>query len=242
MRNPRNTSIAATPPSLDKKLLAYLTAIGAACAGSVAAPQSAEAKVVYTPANRVIEFNGKSILDLNNDHIADFVFNGGGLGNNGAVWVRPFNSNNHVFTGTLGSYWAAALPAGATVGPGPDFTGHKAAMEADCFCSGYWDYTGPWLNAQDLYLGLEITINGQHHFGWARITTNANNEFVLTGYAYETIPGKAIVTGATSDEQADAALPQRPDNTSAFVGMPSLGLLARGAAALDLWRRQETLQ
>ena len=80
MRNPNTASLAPTPAALDKKLLAYLTAIGAACAASAAVPQSAEAKVVYTPANRIISFNGKSILDLNNDHIADFVFNGWGLG------------------------------------------------------------------------------------------------------------------------------------------------------------------
>jgi hypothetical protein len=239
MRKPQTASLAPMPASLDKKLLAYFAAISAACAASVANPQSAEAKVVYTPANRTILFNGKSILDLNNDHIADFVFNGGGLGNNSAEWVRPFTSLNHVFTGSLGSYWAAALPAGVTVGPGPDFTGHKAVMEAACFCSGTWDYTGPWLNAQNLYLGLEITVNGQHHFGWARFTFSS--EVTLTGYAYETVPGKAIVTGATSDEQADAAPPPSPDNASAFLGMPSLGLLARGAATLDLWRRKEIL-
>lgn len=240
MRNPNTASLAPTPAALDKKLLAYLTAIGAACAASAAIPQRAEAKVVYTPANRVISFNGKSILDLNNDHVADFVFTGWGLGNNSAAGVFPLNTD-HVLTGALGGYWASALPAGAIIGPGAGFTGQRAAMEAACFCSGTWLYTGPWLNAQNLYLGLEITLNGQHHFGWARITTNANNEFVLTGYAYETVPGKAIVAGVTTDEQADAA-PQRPDNTSAFLGMPSLGLLARGASTLDLWRRPEPAQ
>ena len=237
MQDPLTISAAPAPSTLDKKLLAYLTAIGATCAAAITTPQSAEAKVVYTPANRIISFNGKSILDLNNDHIADFDFSGGGLGNISAVWVHPFGSNHAFTTAQFGSYWAAALPAGVTVGPGPGFVGHKAVIEVTCFCSGYFSYIGPWVNAQNLYLGLEITISGQHHFGWARITTNADKEFVLTGYAYETVPGKAIVTGATTDEQAEAVPPQHPDDASAFLGMPSLGLLARGAAGLDLWRR-----
>jgi len=234
MRKQEAASLAPTPTSLDKKLLTYLTAIGAACAGTIAAPPSAEAKIVYTPVNRNILFNGKSILDINNDHVADFVFTAWGLGNVGAAGVLPLNSN-HVLTGVLHGYSALALPAGAIIGPGAGFTAQRAEMEGDCYCSGSLFYFGPWLNADNLYLGLDITINGQHHFGWARMTFAT--EVTLTGYAYETVPGKAIVAGATTDEQADSVQPHSPDNTSAFVGRPSLGLLARGAAALDLWRR-----
>ena len=134
--------------------------------GAIAAPQSAEAKVIYTPANRTILFDGKSILDLNNDHIADFVFNREGLGNISSVAVLPFNSNHVV----KGGYWASALPAGVQVGPGDNFGGHVEPMEGYCECSGSPNYTGPWVDATAKYLGLEITINGQHHFGWARLT------------------------------------------------------------------------
>ncbi len=214
-------------PTLDKKLIAYAAAIGTTCVGALATPQAAEAKVVYTPANRTIYFNG-SIIDLNNDHIADFVFSGGGLGNISTGWVRPFNSN-HVAAGS-GTYWAEVLPAGAEVGPGDDFVGHKAVMVGACDCSGSIDYFGPWLNATNQYLGLEITINGQHHFGWARLTVDAHGNTTLTGYAYETVAGKAIVTGATSDDEADS------DNSSSQMGIPSLGLLARGAEGLEVWR------
>jgi hypothetical protein len=223
-------------PTLDKKLIAYAAAIGTTCVGALAAPQSAEAEIVYTPANRTITFNGKSILDLNNDHIADFVFNGGGLGNTSEVFVRPFRSSDHVLTGNEGTYWAAVLSAGVEVGPGKGFVGHKAAMEAECDCSGKTYYVGPWLNATDKYLGLEITINGQHHFGWARLTMVAYGKATLTGYAYETVAGKPIVTGATSDDDANSD----PDHASLQMGIPSLGVLARGADGLELWRRDET--
>ncbi len=111
-------------------------------------------------------------------------------------------------------------------------------MEEGCVCSGSTFVWGPWLNAQDRYLGLEITINGQPHFGWARMTFSST-AVTLSGYAYETIPGKAIVAGATTDEQAELIGPERPMDASAFAGSPSLGLLARGAAGLNLWRREE---
>jgi hypothetical protein len=226
-------------PTLDKKLIAYAAAVGTTCVGALAMPQAAEAKVVYTPANRTILFDGKSIIDLNNDGIADFVFHAGGLGNHSAVWVRPFRSSDHVLTGSEGTYWAAVLPAGAQVGPGNGFVGHKAAMEAECDCSGSIDYVGPWLNATNKYLGLEITISGQHHFGWARLTFVAYGQATLTGYAYETVAGKAIVTGVTSNDDADSE-PDQAGNASSHTGTPSLGLLARGAEGLELWRRDFT--
>jgi hypothetical protein len=232
----RKTNSLPLSTTFDKKLIAYAAAVGTTCVGALAMPQAAQAEVVYTPANRTIYFDGKSILDLNNDGIADFVFNGGGLGNHSAVFVRPFRASNHVLTGSEGTYWAAVLPAGFQVGPGKGFVGHKADMEAECDCSGSFEYVGPWLNATNKYLGLEITINGQHHFGWARFTFVAYGEATLTGYAYETVAGKAIVTGVTTSNHADSHSDQ-PAIASVSVGAPSLGLLARGAEGVELWRR-----
>jgi hypothetical protein len=238
----RTTTLLPLSTTLDKKLVAYAAAVGTTCVWTLVTPPGAEAKVVYTPANRAISFNGKSVIDLNNDHIADFVFSGGGLGNISTGWVRPLNSNNHVVAASGGTYWAAVLPAGAEVGPGDDFVGHKAVMVGACDCSGNIYYFGPWLNATNQYLGLEITINGQHHFGWARLTVDAKGAPTLTGYAYETVAGKAIVTGATSSAETDAKSDQA-GNASSHVGppslgTPSLGLLARGAQGIAIWRRE----
>jgi hypothetical protein len=63
---------------------------------------------------------------------------------------------------------------------------------------------GEWLGKSNFqaYLGLKFTIKGKIHFGWARVkvdTLQTQQKFsaTLTGYAYETIPGKAIIAGAT---------------------------------------------
>jgi hypothetical protein len=53
---------------------------------------------------------------------------------------------------------------------------------------------------------------------------------VLTGYAYETVPGKPIITGKTSG----------PSEVGAVERMqPTLGVLAKGSRGLDAWRRDE---
>jgi hypothetical protein len=52
----------------------------------------------------------------------------------------------------------------------------------------------------DRYLGLKFVIKGTTRYGWARLTVSMEFYKVsatLKGYAYETIPGKAIIAGAT---------------------------------------------
>jgi hypothetical protein len=65
-------------------------------------------------------------------------------------------------------------------------------------------FAGQWANGgkgvRDRYLGLRFIIKGQVHYGWVRLNVSfKNGEFsgLLTGYAYETIPNKAIATGKT---------------------------------------------
>jgi len=59
----------------------------------------------------------------------------------------------------------------------------------------------------------------------------------IRGYAYETTPDQPILTGATSDPTNSSlttpSLPPAPQPAT-------LGLLAQGAPALSLWRREET--
>jgi hypothetical protein len=59
----------------------------------------------------------------------------------------------------------------------------------------------------------------------------------LTGYAYETVPNKAIITGKTRGP-AEVG----PDATTAVTSPAkpaTLGVLATGAPGLSVWRRKE---
>jgi hypothetical protein len=74
------------------------------------------------------------------------------------------------------------------------------------------------------YLGLKCQIAGKTHYGWARLNVSFDHHSkkitgTLTGYAYETIPNKPIITGKTKG----------PDVITVQPG--SLGALAAGASS-----------
>jgi hypothetical protein len=91
---------------------------------------------------------------------------------------------------------------------------------------------GPWLNVKNRHLGLRFTIKGKIHCGWARrTTTGCPLSAILTGYAYETIPNKPIMTGKTKgpDEVDNSVEVANPATLTAPTPRPaSLGLLAFG--------------
>lgn len=205
---------------LNKHLLAYLATASAAGVSILAMTRSAEAKVVYTPAHRTIL--SQSHLDLNGDGIPDFTFH-----------------SNFYICGTCNYFLVLApkpnrlmsnaqpLAAGVSVGPGDNFRGGRDEMNGHCTCSGNGGYFGPWIGIQNEYMGLEFNIKGTMHFGWARFSVTNEGAITLTGYAYETVALKPIVTGDTGgndaesvDQQSSAAKPELPP--------PGLGQLALG--------------
>ncbi len=206
---------------LNQRLLAYIATAGAAGVSVLAMTQPANAKVIYTPANRTIEFNG-SHLDLNNDGIPDFGFDGYGIGNftSGVVFPIKFNKMmNH----------AQPLASGVSVGPGGSFRGGRQQMVNGCTCSGNSGYGGPWIGVQNEYLGFEFNIKGAAHFGWARFSSPDTGPITLTGYAYETVSLKPIVTGDTGGNNDDEDSVDRQEPAAASPQPSGLGRLALGA-------------
>jgi hypothetical protein len=93
---------------------------------------------------------------------------------------------------------------------------------------------GPWVNLKNHYLGFAFSINGQKHFGWARLSFNSFLCYKciagITGYAYETVPGKAIIAGDKGGSQ------------DAEVRPGTLGALALGYSGLPVWRKEQQPQ
>jgi hypothetical protein len=88
------------------------------------------------------------------------------------------------------------------------------------------------------YLGLKFTVGSEVHYGWARVEVHASGLTItatLTGYAYETVANRPIITGLThgtfdmSGEMDPAALQQAPVSTPGTLGQLALG--AAGATA-----------
>lgn len=198
---------------------------------------SAKAEIVYHSTDIQISY-GTYNLDVNGDGMTDFTI---------ASTTRSGGSCGMLCT-VLGSTELDETPAsgnGAIVGPlksgqeiGPKevFDGSGALMsvvEVRRYCHlhpfGCADaivYGGSWLGRTG-YLGLSFQVNGQTYYGWALLSCGgkgAAGTGTLLGYAYETIPGKAILAGETTYIQFT---PARLD-----FGTVTLGSTASGSVTL----------
>jgi len=232
------------PESLDKRLLAYALAAGA---GLAAAPELAQASIIYTnPDPDITKFNSNDFIDidLNNDGTADArvtitkfypYFDAAG------VDVRV--EGNAQPTGVIGGPGVAnALLAGDPIGVAQSFQGISASSRVMASAYSYegnsYPYYGDFANAGDRFLGLRFQINGADHFGWAQFNvtvsaasngeTFAEARVALLDYAYENCAAEGIQAGATP-----------PGGASCPSGVPmppALALVALGAGGLALWR------
>ena len=213
-------------------LNAYALAAGAAGVGVLALSQPSEAKIVYTRTHHVIGNGGSYKLDLNHDGITDLTFlntfvrtctTDGDCTSNQVLDVKLARRNQVVHD----YYGAVALKPGMQIGPKDAFKGGLENMARVGILSpgSAW---GSWVNVANRYLGLKFKIQGNTHYGWARLSVQIPQRIeinaTLTGYAYETVPNKPIIAGKTKG----------PDVTTLEPG--SLGQLARGSSKLTAWR------
>jgi hypothetical protein len=247
----RRRAIAKLPESIEQILKSYAMAAGAAGVSLLALAQPSEAKIIYNSQHVKLAQNEPFYLRLHhlNHSIRDFGLLLATYGHRPSSYL---SIASFVENGGTNAVWAtnrllsaAALHGGIPVGP-------KGHFDHDFFGNhgmAWWGYTstgflsfGPWRNVKDRYLGLKFFVDGQPHYGWARLTVHIYRNppeltAVLTGYAYETIPNKPITTGDTGTSQ-DASLIEPPgdDLTVPFVDRASLGVLAAGALGLAVWR------
>jgi hypothetical protein len=238
--------------SLQRQLNSYALAGSAAGVGVLALAQPAAARIIYTSAHKTIDFTHKIPLDLNHDGKIDFTLQETLINTTTVdeahsliLSVSPAQNVNQVWTNQK---HASALPAGIRIGPKGPFAANKKAMALDYYqdgTGGSGTCAGPWNNVKNRYLGLKFRIEGQIHFGWARLNVTCVTHYgqheitgLLTGYAYETIPGKAIIAGATKGP--DDAEPTASPKTRSPEPV-TLGSLALGAPGQAIWRREETI-
>lgn len=257
---------------LERSLSAYAAAALSAGVSLLAITRSAEAKIVYTPANVKIPVNGGPVpLDLNHDGITDFVLSNVyrfGEGTSEALYATLFvgtgagNTRNKFRgrgTDTSRGYvfrFASALRPGFSVAANKSYFqkspkglmaglvvqyqnplrrglgAGESCVSATAACASGTD--GQWMYTKNRYLGLQFIINGQTHYGWARVavtraTGNDKNSILatLTGYAYETVPNKPIITGKTKGPDVVTLEPA------------TLGRLGQGAAGMSAWRAKK---
>lgn len=235
---------------LDKTLFGYAAAASAAGVGLLAlAAPPAEASVVFTKTNVVLASNTSLAIDLNNDGVTDVTivntFHIGGALNTGSSFIQHgflYAQATQPGAGVVAdSRFVLAFGAQKQIGPQNRFaSGPIIAMER-CNTppdSSYPILSGPWGNGTNKFLGLKFAINGETHYGWVRINTShsmCHLTATITGYAYETVPDKRIVTG---QRIGSAEIATGGAGAHAATGLATLGLLATGASGLVAWRRE----
>jgi hypothetical protein len=220
--------------------------------GVLALPQVGNAEVVFTPANQSInEHTRKLKIDFNHDGIPEAILSVQGYCNSGSGFRECFGSifaiglhGNQAMTS--GGGFASAAEIGKVIGQQDKFQDFpemaKCRSEFDAFNqTSTHTSKGPWLNVKSRYLGFKFKIDGETHYGWARLTTQGFPCYPsarLTGYAYETIANRPIVTGIKSEAEA-LMMPVNDGDGVARQGREyaSLGMLAVGAPGLEIWRK-----
>jgi len=237
MKNPSQVSKPSFRlPDFDHRLSAYALAASAAGVGMLALARPAEGKIIYTKTNKYIGPNTTLHLDLNHDSVADFdlkdTFSAWSYSSAGLLAVLPDRQKNAIWGHTVQrTAYASALWANVKVGPKGQFLAGAGGMASEYFAGGRgrpaFPYgNGPWANVTNRYLGLKFVIKGQTHFGWARlnVTLGSGNSQVtatLTGYAYETVANRPILTGKErGTDESDNKASSAP---------ATLGRLSRGA-------------
>jgi len=243
VKSPKHRSAISLNHTLDHKLVGYAAAAGAAGVSLLALVPASQAEIVFTPTNQLLTRHSALSLDLNNDGVTDFTLrevfevcietSGGRRAPEcseftfQSLYARG-NGSNAV---AMGATSALALPVRTKVGPEDKF-GNDVSLEFCTTQNGTFQHDGgPWLNVKNLYLGLQFTIDGQIHYGWARLTASTNKttcvtKVLLTGYAYETEPNTPITTGKLSGTD-EAGVVERPKATLGGLALGSGGLMAR---------------
>jgi hypothetical protein len=251
------------PESTLRRLNTYALAASAAGLGMMVPAQPADARIVYTPAHVVIGKNRSFLIDLNHDGMPDFgVRNQQFISSNrrvNKIHADPREDGGGIMETHGGGYYFsfAALKRGVRIGYGDAFVLPQYGMGilvAQCMsrrgtnsappCSSkLYNTVGDWVNVKNRYLGLMFPIHGRTHYGWARFSVEVSRKpfgarAILTGYAYETIPNKAIIAGKTKGRDEVGF-----EDPNATLNMPTretagLGLLALGAPGLSIWRRE----
>jgi hypothetical protein len=258
-RSPGPRKTANLSASLHQRLNIYALSAGAAGVSMLALVPPAEGRIVYTKTHQVIGTNGVYPLDLNQDGTIDFLIQQIGYPSyNNGLWVKEAFGNAVegliLSTSSFRHYLAAALKKGTRIDPQQTFITNTNSfgesmvrVECDQQCST----RGQWVSVKNRYLGLKFRIDGKNHYGWARLSTQLLGQTqigaTLTGYAYETTPGKGIRAGQICCDAKGAVAepstpPKAPDPTltapaSRNTPHGGLGRLALGAGTMSSWRQ-----
>jgi len=207
--------------SVTHHLNMYALAAGTAGVAAVALAQPAGARIVYTPTHVTIPCCNPFPLDLNHDGVNDLSFTWNYSTRGSSLRLAGVQPNAVIGYHVRQTGFASALKGGVRVGPKGRFVGASFAV---MFGNNSGNYAGQWTDVKNRYLGVKFSSRKKTHFGWVRLnvshTPPTGIDAVITGYAYETIAGKSIITGKTKGPDDGA---EQTATAPATLGRLALG-------------------
>ena len=234
----RSSSPAHLTGKVEKRLRAYALAAGASGVGLLALTMPAEAKVIYTPVDTTLT-DGTLPIALDNGRKANFILADRFFSNVGQdAWRQRLAVGGSAGASIIVSNNSAgALASGSIIGSSRAFRNVHGPKEVMAIAKS-WFYGssfygnkayGNWANVTDRFLGLKFALDGETHYGWARLNVTAsfdrNGPYItatLTGYAFETVANQSIKAGQTSGTDLSMTAPEN-------LSPGSLGALALGS-------------
>jgi len=239
--------------SLQQRLNMYGLAASAAGVGLLALAQPSEAKIVHHQIGVALEGNENYPFNPAHQAVAPFSVVGSFINRSSEWWNRVWLRPNTQYAGALlaKNQFVGDLHAGEVIGQRRPFG--EGAASGLLFTYGPYGggtlkhHKGNFTFGHSDYVGFKFNIAGKPHFGWLRMRVSIHafpgekmTVAHLRDFAYETVPGKSIKAGQTnnaedtSDEASNASL-AAPAHAPA-----ALGMLALGAPALSIWRREDS--
>ncbi len=120
------------------------------------------------------------------------------------LWLHPFpdmqlnclDINSEVMIADTANSFPYALNANDSISTSQALWLNPSYVDLNDGGSG-----GNWVGVKDKYLGLRFKMNGNTHYGWARLDVNAiPDTFTIKDYAYESTPGLGILAGDTTGD------------------------------------------
>jgi hypothetical protein len=161
-----------------------------------------QSQVVYTDVNPDSLVSSSYELDLNNDGTTEFLIEKTTDGGIDIVQATGLSNQDSL----IGYY--AGFPA---------ITGYPSALSSNEIIDGTSTFVdegvmggdhelimedADWPDGFNRYLGLKFNINGEVHYGWAKIKISTDYvAFTITEYAYNATAGAAINSGVVSVEE-----------------------------------------
>ena len=209
------------------------------------------ARVVYTKTDATLSGDGQLNLDLNHDGKPDFAIVQHSTlikcaDGSYSTWFDVLVDSRYGSVVGHDDYYASALNRGVSIDSSQTFFGVEARMLIFNNCPPPQHF-GDWYQVTDRFLGLQDA----NRYGWAQLSVSVfcqnsicRSTTKLSGFAFETVSGRAIKTGQTKDDleiDPDSANADNAGSGASITNPTPDSQPVLGVEGIPLWRQKNSV-